>query len=76
MLRVDDMLRGVSIDAEHNERAVLEHVCDVGATPTLRGSSMSGRRSSGSVITRAVAGMSATTDCFKWTTMLGSAAML
>jgi len=37
MQRVDDMLRGVSIDAEHNERAVLEHVCDVGATPTLRG---------------------------------------
>src|SRR4051794_8729526 len=36
MLRLVRMLGRVSIDAERDERAVLEHLGDVGATPTLR----------------------------------------
>jgi len=35
MLRVDGSFRGVAVDVEHDERAVLEHVLDVGASPAL-----------------------------------------
>ena len=58
-------MQKVTIDAEHEERAVLKHGRDVGATPSVRCRLDRGWRSSGSVITRAVAGTSATTDCFK-----------